>query len=41
VGSDLVFEDHGLHRLKGIDGEWQLLTVQSLDEDAPLASRLT
>jgi class 3 adenylate cyclase/pimeloyl-ACP methyl ester carboxylesterase len=41
VGSDLVFEDHGLHRLKGIDGEWQLLTVQSVDEQAPLVSRLT
>lgn len=27
VGSDLVFEDRGLHHLKGIDGEWQLLAV--------------
>jgi class 3 adenylate cyclase len=28
VGSDLSFEDRGIHRLKGIDGEWQLLAVQ-------------
>lgn len=27
VGSDLLFEDRGVHRLKGIDGEWQLLAV--------------
>ena len=25
VGSDLAFDDHGMHHLKGIDGEWQLL----------------
>jgi class 3 adenylate cyclase len=29
VGSDLVFEDRGVRRLKGIDGEWPLLAVQS------------
>jgi class 3 adenylate cyclase len=28
VGSDLVFEDRGMHRLRGIDGEWQLLAVR-------------
>ncbi|MEX0754882.1 MAG: adenylate/guanylate cyclase domain-containing protein [Actinomycetota bacterium] len=27
VGSDLSFEDRGMHQLKGIDGEWQLLSV--------------
>lgn len=27
VGSDLMFEDRGVHRLKGIEGEWQLLAV--------------
>ncbi len=29
VGSDLSFEDRGTHRLKGIDGEWQLLAVRA------------
>jgi class 3 adenylate cyclase len=29
VGSDLVFEDRGTHRLKGMDGEWQLLAVRA------------
>jgi class 3 adenylate cyclase/pimeloyl-ACP methyl ester carboxylesterase len=28
VGSDLVFEDRGVHHLKGIEGEWQLLAVK-------------
>jgi len=27
VGSDLSFDDRGMHRLKGIEGEWQLLSV--------------
>ena len=27
VGSDLTFTDRGVHHLKGIDGEWQLLAV--------------
>jgi class 3 adenylate cyclase len=27
VGSDLTFADRGLHHLKGIDGEWQLMAV--------------
>jgi class 3 adenylate cyclase len=26
VGSDLSFEDRGMHRLKGIQGDWQLLS---------------
>ena len=30
VGSDLAFEDRGIHHLKGIDGEWQLLAVKAL-----------
>jgi class 3 adenylate cyclase len=30
VGSDLAFADRGTHHLKGIEGEWQLLSV-SLD----------
>lgn len=30
VGSDLEFEDRGVHQLKGIDGDWQLLAVKSL-----------
>jgi len=29
VGSDVGFEDRGVHRLKGIDGEWQLLAVRA------------
>jgi hypothetical protein len=24
-----VFEDRGMHRLRGIDGEWQLLAVRT------------
>jgi class 3 adenylate cyclase/pimeloyl-ACP methyl ester carboxylesterase len=28
VGSDLKFEDRGVHQLKGIQGEWPLLAVQ-------------
>jgi class 3 adenylate cyclase len=27
VGSELNFSDRGLHHLKGIDGEWQLMAV--------------
>ncbi len=27
AGSELGFEDRGMHHLKGIDGEWQLLAV--------------
>ena len=40
VGSDLSFEDHGNHRLKGIEGEWQLLTVRTPD-DAVVATPAT
>jgi class 3 adenylate cyclase len=29
VGSDLEFEDRGMHHLKGIDGDWQLLAVRA------------
>jgi class 3 adenylate cyclase/pimeloyl-ACP methyl ester carboxylesterase len=28
VGSDLSFDDRGTHHLKGIEGDWQLLTVR-------------
>ncbi|MFQ5966255.1 MAG: adenylate/guanylate cyclase domain-containing protein [Acidimicrobiia bacterium] len=28
VGSDISFEDRGTHTLKGIEGEWQLFSVQ-------------
>ena len=38
VGSDLLFEDHGSNRLKGIDGEWQLLNAH-MPEDAAALSR--
>ena len=31
VGSELAFEDRGVHHLKGIDGEWQLLAVKSMN----------
>lgn len=27
IGSSLVFEDRGSHRLKGIDGDWELFSV--------------
>jgi class 3 adenylate cyclase len=27
VGSDIVFEDRGVHELKGIDGTWQLYAL--------------
>jgi len=30
VGSDLAFEDRGIHHLKGIEGEWQLMAVKAL-----------
>jgi class 3 adenylate cyclase len=36
VGSDLLFEDHGSHRLKGIDGEWQLLNAHMPEDAAAL-----
>jgi class 3 adenylate cyclase len=29
AGSDLVFEDRGTRRLRGIDGEWRLLAVRA------------
>ena len=29
VGSELTFEDRGLHHLKGIEGEWQLMAVSA------------
>ena len=29
VGSDLAFDDRGTHRLKGIEGEWQLFAVSN------------
>ncbi len=29
VGSDVGFDDRGVHRLKGIEGEWQLLAVRA------------
>jgi pimeloyl-ACP methyl ester carboxylesterase len=28
VGSSLAFEDHGVHKLKGVPGEWRLFAVQ-------------
>ncbi len=28
VGSDMAFDDRGMHQLKGIDGEWPLLAVR-------------
>jgi class 3 adenylate cyclase len=31
AGSALVFDDHGLHTLKGIEGEWRLYRVASVD----------
>ncbi len=27
IGSDIVFEDRGIHALKGFDGQWQLYSV--------------
>jgi class 3 adenylate cyclase len=27
TGSGIVLRDRGTHRLKGVDGEWQLLAV--------------
>jgi class 3 adenylate cyclase len=38
VGSDLSFEDRGTHRLKGIDGEWQLLAVSPPAQVAPAST---
>jgi class 3 adenylate cyclase len=28
AGSHISFEERGTHRLKGIEGDWQLLAVQ-------------
>ena len=28
-GSEIEFQDHGVHELKGIPGEWRLFTVRS------------
>jgi class 3 adenylate cyclase len=30
LGSGISFADRGLHRLKGIPGQWQLFAVQAL-----------
>ena len=30
VGSGIDFDDRGLHTLKGVPGEWQLLAVRRL-----------
>ncbi|HEX8804415.1 MAG TPA: hypothetical protein VF743_09480 [Acidimicrobiales bacterium] len=27
AGRDLAFEDRGLHRLRGVPGEWQLMSA--------------
>jgi class 3 adenylate cyclase len=29
AGSDIAFDDHGLHTLKGIPGEWRIFSVRS------------
>ena len=39
AGSGITLADHGVHRLKGIDGEWHLFEVTSLD-GTPLAPPL-
>lgn len=39
AGSGIQLADHGLHRLKGIDGEWHLFEVTSVDGH-PLAPPL-
>ena len=31
AGSNLEFEDHGVHQLKGVDGEWRLYRVAAAD----------
>jgi class 3 adenylate cyclase len=31
AGSGFAFADHGIHRLKGIEGEWRLFEVTSMD----------
>jgi hypothetical protein len=31
VGSRIAFEDRGSHHLKGVDDDWQLLAVTSID----------
>ncbi|HJS27936.1 MAG TPA: adenylate/guanylate cyclase domain-containing protein, partial [Actinomycetota bacterium] len=31
AGSTLAFEDHGVHSLKGIEGEWRLFAVTEVD----------
>ena len=28
VGSELVFEERGTHKLKGVPGEWRLFAVR-------------
>ena len=33
AGSSLEFHDHGLHHLKGIEGEWRLYSVEAVDGD--------
>jgi class 3 adenylate cyclase len=41
AGSGVDFADHGIHRLKGIEGEWRLYEVTSLDgvrRSLPLAA---
>jgi class 3 adenylate cyclase len=30
VGSDVRFEDRGQHTLKGLEGDWQLFSVESV-----------
>jgi len=37
VGSDVGFDDRGMHHLKGIDGEWELLAVRPETPPASLA----
>ena len=32
AGSDITFDDRGLHSLKGIPGEWRVFSVLSSDE---------
>jgi class 3 adenylate cyclase len=31
AGSSLAFDDHGVHRLKGIEGEWRLFRLTAVD----------
>jgi hypothetical protein len=32
VGSRIGFEDRGVHRLKGVDDDWQLLAVATIGD---------